>query len=282
MKKRLLLLRVFFLILFAAALGILIVSVATGEAHTAAAAGSAVVPFLCFLATFIPEVGKKDRRRYEKLAECFMDRAFDGCKKERKLFIRAVTFWQQNKNAEAVSVLEHLYNGTENAAIRARARFLAGRCHQEQKEYAQAKQLYEEALSLDPTMAMAWSNLATVRDVLGAEPEEMIRCLETAVFYDPNYEVAYGKLGMYYNMLHDFERSERALCTAIRLNPRRAVNYANYSWALISAGKLDEAEEAYRQAIVRGYKDESLGQMLADAKAAAKEPEREERRIGFL
>lgn len=61
-----------------------------------------------------------------------------------------------------------------------------------------------------------------------------------------------------------------------------AVNYANYSWALISAGKLDEAEEAYRQAIVRGYKDESLGQMLADAKAAAKEPEREERRIGFL
>ena len=143
MKKRLLLLRVFFLILFAAALGILIVSVATGEAHTAAAAGSAVVPFLCFLATFIPEVGKKDRRRYEKLAECFMDRAFDGCKKERKLFIRAVTFWQQNKNAEAVSVLERLYNGTENAAIRARARFLAGRCHQEQKEYAPAKQLYE-------------------------------------------------------------------------------------------------------------------------------------------
>lgn len=282
MKKRLLLIRVFFLILFAAMLGLLIVSIASGEPHTAAAAEGVAVPFLCFLATFIPEVGKKDRKRYEKIAEGFMDHAFDGCKKERKLFVRAVAFWQQNKNAEAVSALERLYNGTENTAIRARARFFAGRCHQEQKEYAQAKQLYEEALSLDPTMAMAWSNLATVCDVLGAEPEEMIRCLETAVFYDPNYEVAYGKLGMYYNMLHDFERSERAFCMSIRLNPRRAVNYANYSWALISAGKLDEAEEAYRQAIVRGYKDESLGQMLADAKAAAQEPEKEKRRIGFL
>lgn len=282
MKKRLLLIRIFFLILFAAMLGFLIYSIVSGEPHTAAAAKGVAVPFLCFLATFIPEVGKKDRKQYEKIAESFMDHAFDGCKKERKLFVRAVTFWQQNKNAEAVSALERLYNGTENTAIRARARFFAGRCHQEQKEYAQAKQLYEEALSLDPTMAMAWSNLATVCDVLGAKPEEMIRCLETAVFYDPNYEVAYGKLGMYYSMLHDFERSERALCTAIRLNPRRAVNYANYSWALISAGKLDEAEEAYRQAIVRGYKDESLGQMLADAKAAAQEPEKEKRRIGFL
>lgn len=269
MKKRLLLIRIFFFILFAAMLGFLIYSIASGEPYTAAAAKGIVVPFLCFFATFIPEVGKKDRKRYEKIAEGFMDHAFDGCKKERKLFVRAVTFWQQNKNAEAASALERLYNGTENTAIRARARFFAGRCHQEQKEYEQARRFYEEALSLDPAMAMAWSNLATVYDVLGAEPEEMIRCLETAVFYDPNYEVAYGKLGLYYNMLHDFERSERAFCTAIRLNPRRAVNYANYSWALISAGKLDEAEEIYRQAIVRGYKGESLGQMLADAKAAA-------------
>lgn len=207
MKKRLLATRVFFL-----------------------AVTAAVILLAAFFATFIPQIGRKDAKRLEKAAQPYMGRAFDGHGKESRLFLRAFAFWQQGKNGEAEAAALRLYRTAEDSGIRARALFLAGRCLLEEGEAREAADRFEEALRFDPSMAMAWSNLATACDKMGEAPQTMVRCLENAVFYEPDYEIAYGKLGLYYS-------------------------------------RLDEAEAAYRRALACGYQDNgALRRMLMQAK----------------
>lgn len=267
MKKRLLATRVFFLAVTAAVILLAALSFARGEGVRLSAVTAAAVPLAAFFATFIPQIGRKDAKRLEKAAQPYMGRAFDGHGKESRLFLRAFAFWQQGKNGEAEAAALRLYRTAEDSGIRARALFLAGRCLLEEGEAREAADRFEEALRFDPSMAMAWSNLATACDKMGEAPQTMVRCLENAVFYEPDYEIAYGKLGLYYSRLDEAEKSEQAFRTAVRLNPRRAQNHANLSWILLSSGRLDEAEAAYRRALACGYQDNgALRRMLMQAK----------------
>ena len=270
MKAKLWVLRTIFVIGTLLIGALIVMKFIEGEKVTVSNWLSAVSPLVALIATFIPDISGKKKKQYEKGAERYLDHAFDGHKKEKAQFMRGFSFWNENKYPQAIDALERLCKMTDDAAILARAKAHIGRCYLDAQEYENAVASYEEALSYDSSFVLAWSNLATAYDRAGEEPMKSVRALENAIFYEPDYEIAYNKLSMYYSMAQNSEKSEWAARNAIRLNPKRPENYSNLTWTLCVMGRAEEAEEMYRKALSVGYKDNgSLAQLVRNTKTVA-------------
>lgn len=268
MKAKLWILRALFVVAEVFIVVLIVMKLTEGKEISMSNWLSVVSPIVALIATFVPDIGNKKGKKLEQMAARYLDRAFDGHKKEKAQFMRGFAFWDMGKYPQAIAALEKLSKTTDETPIVARAKAHIGRCYLDAQEYAKAAELYEEALNYDPSFVLAWSNLATVYDRLGKEPAESVRVLETAIFYDPDYEIAYNKLSMYYSMAQNNEKSERAARNAIRLNPKRPENYSNLAWTLCAMGRADEAEEAYLKALSVGYKDDgTLAKLVRNTKA---------------
>jgi len=111
-----------------------------------------------------------------------------------------------------------------------------------------AKRLYASVLSIDPTNAAAYGNLAIIAaqqgDLAGAE-----RLFRQEIKLRPNYPASYNNLG---SVLQQQGRLADAIAAhrhAIKLNPNYTEAYLALGNALKQQGNLEEAMGSYRSAI---------------------------------
>jgi adenylate cyclase len=144
------------------------------------------------------------------------------------------------------------------------AKELANRVHRESN--AQARRLAEEALSLDPKSARAYSILALTHfwDFwLGPpkSPDESIRLgiemAQKAISLDENFADAHGILGMLYINKGDYEKAVESGERAASLAPSSAGAYVTYGSTLMHSSRPAEAipilEKALRLSPVKPF-----------------------------
>jgi len=89
--------------------------------------------------------------------------------------------------------------------------------------------------------------------------------LEQAVAQDPNFDSAWNYLGWIYNNLRKYEKAEAAFRKAIALNPSAAFAYNNLGQALAGQKKYEEAIPLYQKQIEINPRDqwahENLGRI---------------------
>jgi non-specific serine/threonine protein kinase len=121
---------------------------------------------------------------------------------------------------------------------------------------ASARELFERAISLDPSYARAYAGIADCCSYLfmyaGRDPANLERAIAAAVKaaeLDPELAEAYASLGTALTLAGRHEEAERAFLTAIRLNPD--LFEARYFFARdhFVQGKLEQAIEQYEEAI---------------------------------
>jgi adenylate cyclase len=144
------------------------------------------------------------------------------------------------------------------------AKELANRVHRESN--AQARRLAEEALSLDPRSAKAYSILALTHfwDYwLGPpkSPDESIRLgiemAQKAISMDENYADAHGLLGMLYINKGDYEKAVESGEQGASLAPNSAGLFVTYGSTLMHSSRPAEAipilEKALRLSPVKPF-----------------------------
>jgi adenylate cyclase len=122
---------------------------------------------------------------------------------------------------------------------------------------AQARQMYEKALALDPQYAEAYASLSETYYLewvwrWSADPQTLERALalaQQAVALDDSLPGAYSLLGIVYAQQQQYEQARAEGERAIALDPNNADSYANQAEALIWAGRPEEALRAVAQAM---------------------------------
>jgi TolB-like protein/Tfp pilus assembly protein PilF len=122
---------------------------------------------------------------------------------------------------------------------------------------AQARQMFEKALALDPQYAEADALLGATywaEWVLrwSADPQTLERALalaQKAVALDDSLPVAYSVLSNVYALQQQYDQAIAEGERAIALNPNNADSYANQALALTFAGRPEEALRAVEQAM---------------------------------
>ncbi len=154
---------------------------------------------------------------------------------------------------------------------------------------------FKRAIELDPNFAIAYSELGTVQGALLVEPglaaeyirkayqlrdrvSERERLEIDSNYYDgvtgerekaiqndelwsqtyPRDAGPHNSLAYDYELLGQYEKAVAEGSQAIRLFPNGAVDYSNLMEAYTALDRLDEAKEAYRQAVLRKLEDPFL------------------------
>ncbi len=113
------------------------------------------------------------------------------------------------------------------------------------KRNEEALAVYEQAIRLDPNLALAYNNKGTMLTFLKRN-EEALAVYEQAIRLDPNLALAYNNKGA---MLTFLKRNEEALVAyeqAIRLDPNDASVYFNEGLVLAELHRNEEALVATR------------------------------------
>jgi tetratricopeptide (TPR) repeat protein len=107
---------------------------------------------------------------------------------------------------------------------------------------------FDQALAIDPRLGMAWNNKGIALAGLGRR-EEAIGCYDQALAMDPRYATAWNNKG---NALADLGRHQEAIgCydQALAIDPRFAEAWYNKGFALDDLGRREEAINCYDQAL---------------------------------
>ncbi len=147
-----------------------------------------------------------------------------------------------------------------------------GQDKQTEKDLMAAKKHFEQAITLDPNYALAYSGLADVYlilpsktdvkfDVVKAQAEEAVK---KALTLDPDLAEAHSSFGhlrrIYY---HDSKGAAKEYRRAIELNPKYATAHYRYSMLLRRSGDMEgalvEARKAYELEPFSTFYSVSLG-----------------------
>ena len=116
----------------------------------------------------------------------------------------------------------------------------------------QQVEYYERAVRADPRHVLANTNLAShyqdKGDFHGARPM-LLRAIEAAPPDDPHLPIAFDLLGnSFASIEHDYEKEAELHRQAIALDPKRSLFHANLVVALLSAGRVKDAQRALQSA----------------------------------
>lgn len=112
--------------------------------------------------------------------------------------------------------------------------------------HREAEQLYRESIDLNPSNAVAWSNLGSVYILSGA-PELAVDSIEKALKLSPfDYHVfhALGELSHAHYFLGNWDEAVSAADRSIHLRPRYWLANAIKAASLARSGRMEEAERA--------------------------------------
>jgi len=121
-----------------------------------------------------------------------------------------------------------------------------------------AKQLAEEAISLDPEYA--WPYYVLARTYIAAvwlgtskSPEQSLaeatELLKKALALDDTFAEAHGVLGFLYSMAKQYEKGVAEAEKAVALNPNSAESHVRLGKTLTFAGRFEESIPEYKKAI---------------------------------
>lgn len=147
--------------------------------------------------------------------------------------------------------------GTGN--IQAYTAYLKGRAllpKRKPSEMIKAKELFETAISQDPTYAPAYAGLADAYYLLGdywALPVDVARqkakeLLARALQLDPDLAEAHASLGRDLSNVYRYAEAEAEYMRALSLNPSYSMAHMWYAATLSAMGRLEEELEHYRLA----------------------------------
>ncbi|NOT56904.1 MAG: tetratricopeptide repeat protein [Deltaproteobacteria bacterium] len=122
---------------------------------------------------------------------------------------------------------------------------------------AQARQMYEKAIALDPPYADAYVWLGRAYNVewgfrWNQDPKILERALalmHQALAIDDSLPRAHSFLGTIYADQQQYDQAIAAGERAIALDPNEAGSYASHGQVLLNAGRPEEAEKTLRQAM---------------------------------
>lgn len=178
--------------------------------------------------------------------------------------------FRQAKYREAVARLEQALGKPLRTYDQATVNTMIGNCYQELEEYDRAIEYHERAIQLDPANHEAYVNKGVVFRLIG-EFDAAEECYEKAIELEPDYPEAYASLGALAIFQDDPERAIEVLEKAIQLDPTLAVSHANLAIAYAAVGRFDEADQALKRAILRGYdKSELIQKRIEDLRRIGK------------
>ena len=132
--------------------------------------------------------------------------------------------------------------------------YLQGRYHwmkRAKESLMTAKEHFEQAITLDPNYALAYSGLADVYLTLPFYTNDIKRvdirtraeaAAKKALAIDPDLAEAHTSVGWVRQIVHfDYKGAEREYQRAIELNPKYAAAHYRYSFLLMANGRFDEA-----------------------------------------
>ena len=125
---------------------------------------------------------------------------------------------------------------------------IAGNDFAMQGRFEEAIAEYDQAVSLDPQLAMAYGNRGAAYNDLG-QHERAIQDHTEAIRLDPQNALTYDNRGVAYGKLGQFGRAVQDLDEAIRLDPTFAMAFNNRGIAYDNLDQIARAVEDYDEAI---------------------------------
>lgn len=118
------------------------------------------------------------------------------------------------------------------------------------KRYEEALAAFEQAIHLDPNLAVAYNRKGAALRGLNRYEEALVAC-ERAIRLDPNYVQAYNAMGLTLHNLNRYEDALAAYKQAIRLDSNYAIAivYNNMGNTLSELKRYEDALAVYEQAI---------------------------------
>lgn len=116
-------------------------------------------------------------------------------------------------------------------------------------EYPRAVRLMKQSLKGDPTNPLAHVYLATAYERMG-NYKDAIRVYQQALGLKLATDEIYARLGKDYLRVHDLPKAVEAMTHANEINPTRLDNLCNLGTAELQLGRVDDAERAFKAAIV--------------------------------
>jgi len=125
--------------------------------------------------------------------------------------------------------------------------------HERQYDYeghiSEARALLEKAIALDPTFARAYALLSYFTASThwfepGSATDAYAKALElaqTAIRLDPNDSSCYGRIGIIYIDMREFDKAKQSIDQALKLNPHDAHHWTEYAWYLTAVGEHQKA-----------------------------------------
>ena len=144
--------------------------------------------------------------------------------------------------------LRKLFPGPRQNLDKAEALNEAGQMQLKLKKYADAIELFREALQVDPALNGARSNLGQALRLLGhlADAEQVLR---EAVSANPSDPAIHNRLGTVLRERGENSEAERHYREALRLRPGHADILNNLGTVVNEQGNMVEAEQCFRSAI---------------------------------
>ena len=125
---------------------------------------------------------------------------------------------------------------------------ILGNAYSEQGQPDDAIACYEEAILLNPRLAMAHNNLGATYSEQG-QPDDAIACYEEAIRLNPGLAMAHRNIGDTYSERQQLDSAIKCYMEAIRLNPNIAKVHNNLGAAYEEQRRVNKAISCYEEAI---------------------------------
>ncbi len=132
--------------------------------------------------------------------------------------------------------------------------FNQGYAHMRSKQYMGAREAFEHALELEPSLAKAWNNLGNAQIALG-ETAAAQRAFAAAVAADPEIAEAHYNLGSLFLKNRQLDQARQAYRAAIAADSTFARAFYALATIYQTEGALAEASRAYRAFIAKWQGD---------------------------
>lgn len=171
----------------------------------------------------------------------------------------------ENKDFDtAVRLLLQALPEVKEPADRERLRIRLASAYDELEKYPEALEMLKEALEENPNSAPAWNNIGIVCRRIGKLDDARVS-YERAYQLDPENADYLINLGSTCLKLSDPGNALQYLQLAVELVPGHPLAHANLALTYAVFGRLEEAEDALRLAILYGFEQGEVIQKNIDA-----------------
>jgi tetratricopeptide (TPR) repeat protein len=184
---------------------------------------------------------------------------------------KALRAYENRQYDEAIPLLRQAATESSESTTRERLLLKCALAQDEVGLYTDALETLKEVLADWPESAAAWNNLGLVCLHIGKYEEARAAC-ERAYKLNPELPDPLVNLGVVCLRLSDPLQALQYLTLALEHLPGHPAVHANLALTYAVFGRLEEAEDALRLAILYGYEDgDVIGQRIAGLKKVREE-----------